>query len=56
MAWVWSGKALEKYKQRKREEVPEFIRKAKEFEAEKKREQEEKKGRRVELHRMATRR
>ena len=32
---VWSGQALEKYKQRKRDKVPRFIRKAKKFEAEK---------------------
>ena len=32
---VRSGKALEKYKQRKREEIPGLIFKAKEFESEK---------------------
>ena len=31
---VWSGQALDKYKQRKREEIPGFIFKAKEFESE----------------------
>ena len=32
---VWSGQALEKYKQRKQEKITGFIRKAKKFEAEK---------------------
>jgi hypothetical protein len=32
---VWSGQALEKYKQRKREEMLEFLRKARALEAEK---------------------
>ena len=32
---VWSGQALGKYKQCKREEIPGFIFKAKEFESEK---------------------
>ena len=29
MAWVWSGKVLDKYRQRKREEIPGFVFKAK---------------------------
>ena len=32
---VWSGQALEKYKQRKREEIPRLIHKAKKVDAEK---------------------
>jgi hypothetical protein len=51
---VWSGQALEEYKQRKRKEMLKFLCKAKkERLRQKKREQKEKKGQRVKLHRMA---
>ena len=50
---VWSGQALEKYKQRKREKVPGLIRRQKSLRQKSNAGKREKKGQRVELHRMA---